>query len=309
MESYTPVTLRPAKSSLPVLLSGLLTTALSLIGVYLLNTYTDMHLMGLYADYVIPAGAMIVGAAAASGYGVASWISGVKITKSLLWMVLGLQLLAYWSAQYIHFNSLHLHYKDGTPVGFFTYFDFVARSFAWKHDNDKFGEPLGMWGYLFRCLEVIGFCGGGIIVPVLLRKAPYCEACQIYMRGKSLGLIPASVPNQKIKKADTAGQAAYRVAQEQAFAAGQTKLADLLQLANDGKTPQLNRELQPLAAERKPTAKLAQRIEVKLISCRHCWNGHLAATLMVGHGKQQKSSVLSTTPVRRDFVQSIWQRV
>ena len=37
-------------------------------------------------------GALIV-SAAASGYGVAPWVSGIKITKSLLWIVLGLQLV------------------------------------------------------------------------------------------------------------------------------------------------------------------------------------------------------------------------
>jgi len=309
MEQYTPVALRPSKSNLPVILSGLLTTGLALVGVYFLNARAeDFNIMGWYANYIIPIGALMVGAAAASGYGVASWVSGIKITKSLLWIVIGLQLVAYLTAQYIEFAGLQLQYQDGTSVGFFTYFDFVARSFAWKQDNGKMGDPMGMWGYLFRGLEVIGFCGGGLIVPVLLRKAPYCECCQIYMRSKSLGLIPASVPHQKIKKSDIAALAAYRENQEKTFAAGQAKLTQLWQTAAEGKTPQLNSDLQQLAGDKKATSKLSQRIEVKLVSCRHCWSGHLAGTLMAGHGKQQKNTPLGVGPVQRDFVQLMLQR-
>ena len=56
-----------------VLFSGLATSALTLLGIYLIDASgADFHIMGLYADYIIPAGAMIAGVAASSGYGIAS---------------------------------------------------------------------------------------------------------------------------------------------------------------------------------------------------------------------------------------------
>jgi hypothetical protein len=111
--------------------------------------------MGWYANYVIPAGAIIVGIAASSGYGLASWFTGVKITRSLLWIVLVLQFTAYFAAQYIEFIGLHLIHPDsGQPVGFFEYYDLVARTFAWKQSDGSMGQPLGAWGYFFRGLEV-----------------------------------------------------------------------------------------------------------------------------------------------------------
>lgn len=151
-----------------------------------------------HADYVLPIGAVIVGVAASSGYGLSSYFSGVKITRSLLWIVVGLQLAAYIAAQYIEFANLHLiHRADNSPVGFFEYYDLVARSFAWKQDNGHAGEPLGVWGYFFRGLEVIGFVAGGMIVPAVLRKAPYCADCQRYMKTRQLVLVPASIPTKK----------------------------------------------------------------------------------------------------------------
>src|SRR3974390_2762117 len=106
MLAPAPINVREERSYLPVILSGLATTALALLGVYVLDvTAEDFHIMGWHADYVLPVGAVIVGVVASSGYGLASWFSGVKITKGLLWIVLGLQLLAYFAAQYVEFKN------------------------------------------------------------------------------------------------------------------------------------------------------------------------------------------------------------
>ncbi len=186
-----------------VLYSGLATSALALLGVHLLNVYaTDFNIMGWYADYLIPVGALLVGVAAASGYGLASWLTGVKISHSLLWAVMLIQLLVYFAAQYIEFSHpAYLIHRDGRPVGFFEYYNFMARSFAWKHEHDGgSGEPLGIYGYFFRFLEIAGFVGGGLIVPAALRKTPYCQACRRYMRTRALSTIAASVPAKKFKE-------------------------------------------------------------------------------------------------------------
>src|SRR5262249_50527370 len=87
---------REEKSYSMVLLAGLATTVLALVGVYVLDVIApDFHIMGWYANYILPAGALIVGMVASSGYGLASWFSGIKITSKLLWIVLVLQLGAY----------------------------------------------------------------------------------------------------------------------------------------------------------------------------------------------------------------------
>ena len=152
---------------------GLGHLGITLLGIYLLDASgADFHIMGLYADYIIPAGAMIAGIAASSGYGIASWLTGVKITRSLLLAVLAIQVIVYFAAQYIEFSHLKLMHLNGTPVGFFEYYDYVARSFAWKHDGGGHGEPLGIWGYFFRGLEIVGFAGGSLIVPLVMLKAP-----------------------------------------------------------------------------------------------------------------------------------------
>lgn len=304
-----PTSVREERSYLPVILSGLATTALALAGIYILDvSAADFHIMGWYADYVLPVGAVIVGVAASSGYGLASWFSGVKITRKLLWMVLALQFAAYFAAQYIEFANLHLiHKADDSPVGFFEYYDAIARSFAWKQNNGSAGEPLGVWGYFFRGLEVVGFVAGGVIVPALLRKAPYCAECQRYMKTRKLALVPASVPVKKVKKSDTAGQAAYNAEQQQAFDGGKTTVTTMQQLAVANSSADFRRKLEELQPGKKSATKLPGRFALQLVHCKRCYGGTFVAKLLTGQGKHIKQTEFARADLHQEFVRSIVQ--
>jgi len=292
-----------------VLICGLITTTLALTGVYLLDTSgADFHIMGWYANYVLPVGAIIVGVVAASGYGLASWFSGIKITRSLLWIVLALQLFAYFGAQYIEFHNRHLvHRRDGSSVGFTEYFDRSARMMAWKQKDGEIGQPLGAWGYAVRVLEVLGFVGGGLIVPLILRKSPYCEACQRYMRTRQLGFVPASVPPKKVKKSDIAGTAAYQTEQEQAFDNGKQTVESLKQLAVGDKTGDFQKLIAELGLSKKQTMKLPGRFSLEAVHCRRCFGGSLVAKLLLGQGNQMKQSEFTRAELHPEFVRSICQ--
>jgi hypothetical protein len=304
-----PTSVREERSNMPVIISGLITTALALAGIYILDvTGSDFNIMGWYADYVLPVGAIIVGLIAASGYGLASWLSGVKITRSLLLIVLALQFAAYFAAQYIAFRNLHLvHRGDGSAVGFFEYYDFVARSIAWKRDNGSFGEPLGLWGYAVRGLEVIGFVGGGLIVPALLRKAPYCADCQRYMKTRQLALIPASVPVKKIKKSDVAGKTAYETEQQQAFEGGKQTVTSIQQLAAGNSTADFQKKLEEFQLGKKQAAKLPGRFSLQLVHCKGCFSGQFVAKLLTGQGKQLKQTEITRSNLHQEFVRAIAQ--
>ena len=301
-----PMGHRDTKSSLVVIVSGLVTTGLALLGVYLLNHRSDeFNIMGWYANYILPVGALIVGVVASSGYGVASWFSGVKITRSLLWTVLGLQTLAYFGAQYIEFKSMQLIYEDGTPVGFWTYFDFAARSFAWRQDDGSPGEPLGLWGYALRGLELTGFLGGSLIVPAVMSKRPYCPDCQRYMRTRQLSRVAASVPARKVKKSDVAGQAAYDTEQQQAFEAGLRKVEAVQQLATTQKPGEFQSALAELKSEEKAAAKLPRQFILKLVECRQCRTGWLQADVFL-QGSQVQQKEFKRVLLNPEFVRMSW---
>ncbi len=110
--NFDPATLEQednlsGRPSLVVLLSGLLTTLLALAGVYWLSKNShDFHIMGWYASFVIPIGAMLVGFVAASGYAIASWLTGTRISRFLLLSVLVIQTAAYVGAEYVEYTDV-----------------------------------------------------------------------------------------------------------------------------------------------------------------------------------------------------------
>jgi len=256
--------------------------------------------MGYYMIRVIPAGAILVGAVASSGYGLASWFSGVKITKRLLWAVLVLQVGGYFAAQYIEFASLHLvHRGSSRPVGFFEYYDLMARSFAWEQETGASGQPVGVWGYLFRALEVAGFAVGGICAPAIMRGNAYCENCQRYMQKRYVALIPAWA-----KQAESGDWVAQQENQN-ALTKGREILSSIEDAAKKGEFDRLNAALDQLHTQRKVTLKLPQKIILRLISCRACRSGQFAPVVLTGNGNYQEQSALPETVLLPVVVESL----
>jgi hypothetical protein len=291
-----------------VLAAGVASTVLALAGVYWLDTHTDLNVMGWYVNYVIPGGALLVGIVAGSGYGIASWTTGVKISKRLLWAVVAFQVCAYVGARYLEFRALHLAFEDGTPVGFVEYFDATARSFAWKQSGGTRGEPLGVWGYAFRLLDAIGFVGGGLLVPGLLRKHPYCDACQVYRRRRQLGLLPASAAPRKLKKTDQQGQLEQQQQDEQAHARSEEMLGLLERAATEGAAAKIASLVEEHAAARKQITKLPRRTEVSIVSCPQCSDGVLEVVLIAGQGNEITRHELGRFPLAPAVVQELHHR-
>lgn len=297
-----------------VLPFGILTSVLTLAGVSWLNkNATDFHIMGWYANFVIPAGALIVGLAAGSGYGIASWVTGVRISQGLLWTVVLLQTVAYVGAEYVEYRDVLKQFEQqgkvqGQPLivpSFLEYYDIKARSFAWKNDHGKeAGQPLGGWGYIFVLLGAAGFILGGLIVPAALFAVPYCDKCQRYMTRKVLGVLPAAVPVKKISKKDMAGQEAHALEQAEAAARADQAVARLREASATGNAEAYTRELSA-AGSVKENNKLPRRVVVSLTWCKSCEAGRIALTLVNGVGEQMTQLPLDEATVSPEFVQAI----
>ena len=300
---------RPGKPYSAVLMSGLVTSAVTLAGVYWLGKNTDdFHIMGWYADYIIPAGAMIVGIAAGSGYAVASWLTGTRISRRLLLAVLLLQAGAYVTAEYVEYRDVMDGLRQrGLMVGpepsFPQYYDFKARSFAWKKQGggNQPGEALGGWGYMFVLLGAAGFVLSGLIAPAALYAVPYCERCQRYMKSTLLGVLPASVPVKKIAKKDQAAQEAHAKEQQQAAANADEAVARLRAAVAEGQADPVQRELLAAGAA-KANEKLPKRVRVSLIWCTGCREGRILLALASGQGKALQVVKLAEYPVPAAFV-------
>jgi len=286
-----------------VLLAGLASTAVALAAVWAISRYGGENVMGWYGNYVLPIGAILVGIVASTGFGLSSWATGTKITGVLMVAVALALFAGYWAAQYIEFRVAFPEgatLDDGSAAGFFDWYDAVTRSFAWK-DHGELGAPLGAWGYLLRAGEIVGFCGGGLLTPFLLRNMPYCASCKVYMRQPVVAVIPAGTKLRKVSKKDAAGLAARDQEAREAYARGEAALAKVLAAGQSGDAAAFASavaEAGPLPAQRAAN-KLPARIQVRLVRCRRCGAGELRASLVTGQGKQIKIAPLRTQPLDR----------
>jgi hypothetical protein len=295
---------RPERSGVPVLAAGAVTTALSLAAVVALEGTVSP--MGWYADYVIPIGAMLVGLFASSGFALASWLTGTKISGRLLAATLLVLFTGYAAVQWFEYQRLFVHRlgEGGAQVSFFAWFDWVTRTIAFEGKHGEPGEPLGLLGYGVRVLEVAGFCGGGALIPFVLRKQPYCDTCGLYMRSRELGLMPAGlVPKlfgNKSPEREEQRQAlvaAARAGSQAIFAAA----------AKDGTSLRDALSVHAPPSGKKAAGKVESRILFTLASCRRCRRGKLDAVTITGQGRQIRRTPSGSAEVTADVVDGLGQ--
>ena len=314
----------PAKSSRTVgyiIAAGLCTTAATLFAVFVLHGAANENIMGWHIAYIIPVGATVVGLAASAGYGIASWVTGLKIRKKLLRTIVRLQVVAYFGAQFATFASLPQRYYRAAPyrptfvryshetpaqLTFTRYFYLNATQLAWRnHDGDVRNQLLIWAGFIVIGVEILGFALAGLVVPGLLRFKPCCGLCQMYLKTRKLGTVPASIAARKVAKNDAAASEAYRIEQEQALAAGKARVDYFMQVAAAGDAAALRENLDTLRTASRAAEKLPARIRVSLACCPSCRNGNLRTRLFTGHGERLRSHQLQKLDVSREFVQQL----
>jgi len=280
--------------------------------------------MGWYLNYIIPAGAILVGLAASSGYALMSWLLGVKIRRALLLDILFLLFVSYFAAEYVQFRSRGpLGVPTGTQtvqtaqgpqtithyrrLGFWEYFHLKAINWTWDKESsrDKENEPLGMAGYFFVCLGILGVAFSGLIIPGILGRSPYCELCEQYMRTRQINLLPGWVPMKKASKKDAEGQAAQNQIQAAKFEEATGRLKRMVTAAQNNDPAGFLKESNQDPAERKAAKKLARRLQISLIQCPSCSSGQIAPIWLTGQGKQLLRTKLPKVESPPDFVRAI----
>jgi hypothetical protein len=262
-----------------VVAGGALTSIATLVGVFALANH-GTNIMGWYANWIIPIGAVVVGMCAASGYAIAAWFTGLKMTRRLVLGVLALLALSYMLAQYEEYRQLQLD-----DVGFFTWFDAVTRAFSFEERNGTPGSPFGLGGYFFRALELSGFALGGVLAPLVLRHKPHCERCRTYKRTHSVAWVAGGLADD----------------------AAVSTLDEMFGAAGIGDRAAFDR-----AVAKAPVASMREvnrhdlRVNVSIVRCPRCADGGLVATRYQGHGKHVQRSVAATLPLAGDRVRALF---
>ena len=295
---------RPAPTvSIPVLLGGIATTVLTVVLSYWLSTRFGFDAMGFYGWYVVPIGPILVGLLAGSGYGIVSRLTGFRIQKRTLWMLVGLQVLAYVAAQYAEYLSLRS--AAGAFPAFLPYVDLSTRAISFSSDTGPAGQPLGALGYGVRLLDIVGVVGGALLIPAGMRAAAYCDDCGRYMTSRSLGILPASVQARRTWGTSAEEKAAYEAEQATAQAQGQAVHDHLFALAEAGSATDVAEAVHLMKAGTRDAGNLPTRLQVHLASCPACRRGVLSSQVLSGRGRGQTTAALASVPVAPDVVRAL----
>jgi hypothetical protein len=210
-------------------------------------------------------------------------------------------LAGYLGAQYVEFLLL----PNGAEIGFFDYYDSVTRSFHWVEHGTP-GSPMGTIGYLLRAGETLGFVGGGVLIPIALRRLPYCESCAAYMRSPLVARIPAGVAWKNIN-AKRHPEEAQRQTDEanHAFENAEAKLKAIFAASRD--PGGLTQAIADHGLKGRAADKLSARIWVHLVHCRRCAAGEFRADLVTGQGKKIRRKVLQRSTVEPATVASFFR--
>jgi len=278
-----------------VLAAGGATTLVAFALVFALAK-SGTNIMGWYANWILPAGAILVGVIAASGYAIATWFTGLKMTTRFAWSVVGQLVLSYFIAQY---ESFQLHVPTGSDMGFWEWFDLSTRAFSFSSRNGQPGDPMGAAGYIFRVLEVAGFVGGGVIVPLGMGTKPYCDACRVYKRTSPIALIPGGMqPPEMID-----GPYGDR---------GQSWMLEIYKAAHDGDRKAMERLIDDHGslARKRETTKHDVFIRMTLTRCPRCAQGELASTVTQhDHGKNVTLTPIGGVELPGERVRQLFDQV
>ncbi len=165
---------------------GLVTSLLTALLVAVIERLTGFDVFTLSLWFIIPAGAIATGIAAASGYYFGSLYFHTRPNLLLLLqmiIVAGLtQLLIY----YIQYATLIL--EDGRSLSdlipFVQYLDIALTKVHYRvgrAGHIDTGE-VGQFGYLLAVIQFVGFLVGGLGAFGILLSHPACAHCQKYLR-------------------------------------------------------------------------------------------------------------------------------
>jgi hypothetical protein len=170
---------------LGVSIFGLISFALVVLAVIVVDRLTGFNIFSFSFWVIVPAGALLTGAAAASGYYFGSLFFHTRPKWFLLVQILIVTAAAQLAIYYGEYRSFVL--DDGTMasdvIGFWDYLDTYLRSMHLRAGRAHIdtGE-LGEFGYWLALIEFAGFIIGGISVFLILQNYPSCWKCNRYLR-------------------------------------------------------------------------------------------------------------------------------
>ena len=172
-------------STVGIAACGLITSILTAVGIVAIDNLTGFDLFTLSIWVVVPVGAVLTGAAAASGYYFGSLYFHQRANWLLFLQMIVIAGLTQLLIYYIQYTTLVLDdgIKASDVVPFAQYLDLslTKAHYHFGRGNQDMGEA-GEFGYWMAIIQFVGFLLGGICIFGFLLSRPVCSKCNKYLR-------------------------------------------------------------------------------------------------------------------------------
>jgi hypothetical protein len=282
--------LRLRQPGVIVYLCGIATSLLTIFAVKWGNAH-DFYPMGWFVNGILPAGAIFIGIVSGVGYAVGSRLLHVKVGHWFLALMFVTGAVDYFAVQYFTYTSILD--AAGAPPDAYSFIDYLRdhaenMSFRDRHGGNQPGSPLGLWGYCFQLLIVLGFAIGAMIPSLVVFGMNYCHRCQIYLKNHRIGYLRSPESWTEVKALAKAERKAALDQIGAAIVARAEHFAQSVTETDFAQTDALMRDLDSQAP-----SDSAAHVVVTLMKCPRCDAHHLSASLFTyDAGKQNASAQL-----------------
>lgn len=182
--------IRLRQPGLLVYLCGIATSILTIVAVHWVNR-NGTYIMGWFVNGILPGGAILVGVTSGLGYAVGSRVLNVKLSKLFLAVMFATGIIDYFAVQYLTYTSVIS--VAGVPAEAYSFVDYMRdhaekMTFQGRHDRVP-GQALGIWGYGFQLLILLGFAVGAMVPSLVVSSMQYCHRCQAYLKNHRVGYL------------------------------------------------------------------------------------------------------------------------
>lgn len=267
-----------------VYLSGVGTSFLALWCVDMLNERGE-NVMGWYVNYIIPAGALLVGIASGLGYAIGARVLNVKLTMGFVAGMFTTGLIDYVAAQWVTYSNLIERLRvPADKYSFLSYLREICEGMSFKKSGStEAGSTLGVFGYVFKFLEMLGFSLGTMIPCAILRGIPYCTGCQRYLKKHTTAGLYSPVLTTSIKALPRAErEGGVKAAVDAVTGRAVALLQSVAQMP-------LEQTLAALSGASEANIKKSTAwVRLTLYKCPHCNSHHVAVQIqfVAANGKQ-----------------------
>ena len=165
---------------------GFATSSAVAYGCWAAEHYGQVAVYTWMWNFIIPAGAILCGLVAATGYWIGARLFNHRPSRSLLINIVLVSLGTFFSIHYLNYTMSTVRGVTIDKLMSFTdYLVAVTEHMVYKSSHGGgSGNELGRLGWAVAALQVAGFSLGGFMVYGWLVGVPYCDRCGKYLSEK-----------------------------------------------------------------------------------------------------------------------------